>query len=166
MKKGLRVAIVVLLGLFIAGCGMIPVRKEVKLDITVPVGKIDGDQFTGIRYPFKVSAPPGWEMATTFPEFMLKQGFGKEGLEDSQIFIYNPSTQSNIQIEFSPAGRHVRFNQKLIEWITTVAGTDLQSEFHQTYGKNAKFDISRTEPYALKGVPYAAKRYTTYKQRG
>ncbi len=166
MKKRMTAAIIALFLLFIAGCGVIPVRPEVKVDTNVPVGKIEGNQFTGIRYPFKVSAVPGWEVSTTFPEFMLQQGFEKEGLSESQVFVYNPATQSSIQIEFSPAGRHIRFNQKVIEWITTTAGTDLESEFHQTYGKNAKFDISRTERYVLKGVPYAAKRTTTYKQKG
>lgn len=38
--------------LFLAGCAGIPVREEVKVDLSIPVGKIEGNRFTGLRYPF------------------------------------------------------------------------------------------------------------------
>jgi hypothetical protein len=165
-KKGVGIAIIILVFLFLAGCAGIPVREEVKLDLKVPVGKIEGNQFTGIRYPFNVSAPPGWQIATKYPEFMLKLGFDKEGLEESQVFIFNPDTQSNVQIELSPAGRHITFDQEKITWITHAAGGSFKSEFEKGYGKKTPFEISSTEKYSLKGVPFAAKRYTTYAIKG
>jgi len=59
-KKGLGIAIIILVFLFLAGCAGIPVREETKVDLKLPVGKIEGNQFTGIRFPFNVSAPPNW----------------------------------------------------------------------------------------------------------
>jgi len=165
-KKGPWTWLTISLFILAAGCAGIPVREEVKVDLKVPVGKIEGNQFTGIRFPFNVSAPPNWQVATKYPEFMLKLGFDKEGLVESEVFIFNPATQSNVQIDFEPAGRYSSFDQKQIEWLTTVAGSSFKSEFEKDYGKNIPFEISRTEPYSLKGVPFAAKRYTTYTIKG
>jgi hypothetical protein len=165
-KKGLWIWLTISLLILAAGCAGIPVREEVKVDLKVPVGKIEGNQFIGIRYPFNVSAPPNWQVATKYPEFMLKLGFDKEGLLESEVFIFNPATQSNLQIDFTPAGRYSTFDQKQIEWLTTAAGGSFKSEFQKDYGKNTPFEISRTEPYSLKGVPFAAKRYTTYTIKG
>ena len=168
MKKNKiqKMGVIFCLLLFLTGCGGIPVRDKVRVDMKVPVGKIEGNQFTGIRYPFNLSVPPGWQVTTHYPEFMLELGFEKGGLEGSQAFVHNPATQSNIQIEFSPAGRHVTFDQKKIEWLTHVAGGSFEEEFREDYGKQVSFDISATEPYSLKGVPFAAKRYTTYNVKG
>jgi len=165
-KKGPWMWLTISLFILACGCAGIPVREEVKVDLKVPVGKIEGNQFTGIRFPFNVSAPPNWQVATKYPEFMLKLGFDKEGLVESEVFIFNPATQSNVQIDFEPAGRYSSFDQKQIEWLTTVAGSSFKSEFEKDYGKNIPFEISRTEPYSLKGVPFAAKRYTTYTIKG
>jgi hypothetical protein len=161
-KKGPGIAIIILLFLFLAGCAGIPVREEVKVDLKLPVGKIEGNQFTGIRYPFNVSAPPNWQVTTKYPEFMLKLGFDKEGLEESEVFVFNPTTQSNVQIDFTPTDRYSTWDQQKIEWLTNAAGGSFKSEFQKDYGKNTPFEISSTEKYSLKGVPYAAKRYTTY----
>ncbi len=162
-----KAAIIILVFLFLAGCAGIPVREEAKVDLKVPVGKIEGNQFTGIRYPFKVSAPPGWQVTTKYPEFMLKQGFDKEGLEESQVFVFNPETQSNVQFDFTPADRYTTFNQEKITWLTHAAGGSFKSEFEKDYGKKVPFEISSTEVYnTLKGVPYAAKRVTTYTLKG
>ena len=161
-----KMALISFLLLFLVGCAGVPVRDEVKVNMKVPVGKIEGNQFTGLRYPFNVSAPQGWQVTTKYPEFMLELGFEKGGLEASQAFVFNPATQSNIQIEFSPAGRHVTFGQEKIEWLTTIAGGSFEDEFRKDYGKNVSFDLSATEPYPLKGVPFAAKRYTTYNVKG
>jgi len=152
--------------LFLIGCAGIPVRDEVKVDGKVPVGKIEGNQFTGLRYPFNVTAPPGWKASTQYPEFMLKLGFEKGGLEESEAFVFNPATQSNIQIDFTPAGRYSTFDQEKIHWLTHAAGGAFEDEFRKDYGKNASFEISATEPYSLKGVPFAAKRFTTYTVNG
>jgi hypothetical protein len=152
--------------LFFIGCAGIPVRDEVKVDMKVAVGKIEGNQFTGLRYPFNVTAPPGWQVSTQYPEFMLKLGFEKGGLEESEGFVFNPATQSNIQIDFTPAGRYSRFDQEIIQWLTHAAGGSFEDEFRKDYGKNISFEISATEPYPLKGFPFAAKRYTTYTVKG
>jgi hypothetical protein len=165
-KKGSRMAVIILALLFLAGCAGIPVREEVKVDLKAPVGKIEGNQFTGIRYPFNVSAPPGWQVTTKFPEFMLKLGFDKEGLEESQVFVFNPDTQSNVQIDFTPTDRYSKWDQEKITWLTHAAGGSFKSEFEKDYGKKVPFEISSTETYSLKGVPFAAKRYTTYAIKG
>ena len=165
-KKGLGIAVTISVLLFLAGCAGIPVREEVKVDLKAPVGKIEGNQFTGIRYPFRVSAPPGWQVATKYPDFMLKLGFDKEGLDESQVFIFNPDTQSNVQFDFVPADRYSTFDQQKITWLTNIAGVSFKSEFEKDYGKKTPFEISPTEPYSLKGVPFAAKRYTTYTVKG
>ena len=161
-----KMAMISFLLLLLIGCAGIPVRDEVKVDMKVPVGKIEGNQFTGLRYPFNVTAPPGWQVSTQYPEFMLKLGFEKGGLEESEVFVFNPATQSNIQIDFTPAGRYSTFDQEKIQWLTHVAGGSFEDEFHKDYGKNISFEISATEPYPLKGVPFAAKRYTTYNVKG
>ena len=165
-KKGIGIAVTILVFLFLAGCAGIPVREEVKVDLKAPVGKIEGNQFTGIRYPFKVSAPPGWQVTTKYPEFMLKLGFDKEGLDESQVFVFNPETQSNVQFDFVPADRYSSFDQQKITWLTNAAGGSFKSEFEKDYGKKVPFEISPAEPYSLKGVPFAAKRYTTYTVKG
>jgi hypothetical protein len=161
-----KMVVILSLLLFLAGCAGVPVRDEVKVNMKVPVGKIAGNQFAGLRYPFNVTAPPGWQVSTQYPEFMLKLGFEKEGLEESEVFVFNPATQSNIQIDFTPAGRYSRFDQEKIQWLTHAAGGSFEEEFRKDYGKNVSFDISATEPYPLKGVPFAAKRYTTYTVKG
>ena len=165
-RKSLWVWIAFLFLAFSAGCAMAPVRDEVKVDLRVPVGKIEGNQFNGIRFPFKVSAPPNWQISTEYPKFMLKLGFDKEGLEESEVFLFNPDTQSNVQIDFTPAGRYSKFDQETIDWATTIAGGSFKSEFEKDYGVKTPFKISPTEPYSLKGVPFAARRYTTYTIKG
>ncbi|MBI5967787.1 MAG: hypothetical protein HY882_08015 [Deltaproteobacteria bacterium] len=166
MKKGSWIPIIILLLVFSVGCAGTPVRDAVKVDLSLPVGKIEGNQFTGIRFPFKISAPPNWQVTTKYPKFLLDLGFEKEGLEESQVFIFNPATQSNLQIDFTPAGRYSRFDQAKIEWLTTIAGSSFKYEFQKDYGKNVLFEISSTEVYSLKGVPFAAKKYTTYTIKG
>jgi hypothetical protein len=163
MKK---ILLFLLLVILLAGCAGIPVRDAVKVDMSVPVGNIHGNQFIGVRYPFKVSAPPNWKVTTEYPEFMLGLGFGEEGLKESEVFIFNPATQSNLQIDFTPAGRYSRFNQETIEWLTTAAAGSLKEELQEEFGKEAHVAISSTEPYSLKGVPYAAKNFATYYRKG
>ena len=167
MRKSSRIAMGIFFFLFLAGCAGAPVvRDAVKLDMKVPVGKIEGNQFTGIRYPFNVSAPPNWKITTEYPKFMLDLGYEKGGLEESQVFLFNPGTQSNVQIDFSPAGRHVTFDQKKIEWLTSAAEGSFREELEKELGKGKKATISTTQPYPLKGVPYSAKAFATYDRKG
>ncbi len=151
---------------FAAGCAGAPVREAVKVDMKLPVGNIEGNQFTGIRFPFKVAAPPGWQVTTQYPKFMIDQGYDKEGLEASQVFVFNPVTQSNLQIDFETVNRYSTFDQKSIEGLTTAAAGTFKEELVKDLGKGAHAEIGPTEPVSLKGVPYAAKKYATYIAKG
>jgi hypothetical protein len=160
-----------LIGIFLIltllmGCAGIPVREAVKVDTNLPVGTIDGNQFIGVRFPFKLLAPPGWKVTTAIPDFMEALGYDKAGLEESDVFAYNPSTQSNLQVDFTPAGRYSRFSQEMIEWLTTAAMGSFEGEMVEAYGKDIKFEVGPTEPISLKGVQFAAKKYATYTLEG
>jgi hypothetical protein len=160
------VGIFLILALLMGCATRLPVREEVKVDLTVPVGKIEQNQFTGIRYPFKVSAPSNWKITTEFPKFMVELGYDKEGLEESEVFIFNPAMQSNIQIDFTPASRYSTFSQEKIETLTTAAAGSFKEELEQDYGKDIKVEIAPTTPFTLKGVSFAAKKYATYTFHG
>ncbi len=90
-----RLFILILLFTLLIGCAGIPVREAVKVDDRIPIGKIEGNQFKGIRFPFNVSSLPGWKVTTEIPNFMEELGYEKPGLEESEVFIFNPVTQSN-----------------------------------------------------------------------
>ena len=153
--------------LFMEGCGGIPVRKEVKVDLSLPVGKIEGNTFIGIRFPFRVSLPSSsWKFSTEIPDFMEGLGFKRPGLEEDQLFIINPVTRSNVQIDLTPAGRTVRFNQKLIATLTRSVAGGLVEELKMEHGRDFPVEVGPTTPYSLKGVPYAAHRSASYKLDG
>jgi hypothetical protein len=160
------IGIFLILALLMGCATRLPVREEVKVDLTVPVGKIEQNQFTGIRYPFKVSAPSNWKITTEFPKFMVELGYDKEGLEESEVFIFNPAMQSNIQIDFTPASPYSTFSQEKIEALTTAAAGSFKEELEQDYGKDIKVEIAPTTPFTLKGVSFAAKKYATYTFHG
>ncbi len=164
-KKGFCLALALTFLLLAAGCA-VPVREAVRLDAKAPVGRIAGNTFIGERYPFKISAPPGWEVSTAYPKFLLDYGFDKEGLEASQVFVFNPATQANLQVDLQPAGRYSQFDQKKIEWLTTAALDSFQDELEKDLGKDVKSETTPTAPARLKGVPYAAKKYATYTVKG
>jgi len=160
------IGIFLILALLMGCATRLPVREEVKVDLTVPVGKIEQNQFTGIRYPFKVSAPSNWKITTEFPKFMVELGYDKEGLEESEVFIFNPAMQSNIQIDFTPASRYSTFSQEKIETLTTAGAGSFKEELEQDYGKDIKVEIAPTTPFTLKGASFAAKKYATYTFHG
>lgn len=162
-RKGL---LIILIFLFLTGCDGCPVREEVKVDGSLPVGKIEGSQFVGIRYPFKISALPNWKVTTEIPDFMEELGYGRGGLESSQLFLFNPSTHSNLQIDFEPAGRRARFSQAMIERLANMVTEATVSDLKGDYGKDLQVEVSPTEPVSLKGVQYAAKKYVTYTLKG
>jgi hypothetical protein len=149
-----------------AGCAGPPVRQPVKVDTAVPVGTIEGNQFVGIRYPYTITTPPGWKISTEYPKFMIDLGYDKEGLDESQLFLFNPATRSNVQIDFSPAAARAVFDQRIIENLTTMATGSFTEELQKDYGKDVKVEISPTVPILLKGVPYAAKKFATYEIKG
>ncbi len=164
MRKSL---LLLFIGLFIAGCAGLPVRDEIKVDSSLPVGKIEGNAFQGIRFPFRVSLPSSnWQFSLEIPDFMEGLGFKRPGLEEDQLFIINPATKSNIQIDLTPAGRTVRFNQKMIETLTRSGAGGLVEELKMENGRDFPVEVSPTTPYAFKGVPYAAHRSARYKVKG
>ncbi len=169
-KRGLSPLILLFILIVVMGCAGVPVREALKEDLSIPAGKIEGSQFTGIRYPFKVSAPPHWKMATEFPDFLEELGFDKPSPNDKEVtelYMYNPQTRSNIQFDFTPADRYSTFSQESIEWITTAATDSLKSELEKEHGKGAiSVEVGPTERVQLKGVQFAARKYVTYVVKG
>jgi hypothetical protein len=166
MKKILSVVLALML---LAGCAGVPVRKALKENTGVPAGRIEGNQFTGVRYPFKVSAPSHWKVTMGFPDFLEEMGYDRPSemdREQTELYIFNPETKSSIQFDFTPAGRYSVFSQEGIERLTTIATGSLLGELEKDYGKDLQADIGPTTPYPLRGVQYAAKKYATYTVKG
>jgi len=160
---------IILLFILLVGCAGVPVRPALKEDVSIPSGKIEGNQFNGIRYPFKVSVPPNWKMTTEFPDFLEELGYDKPSptdKEQTELYAYNPETKSNINFDFTPAGRYTTFDQKNIEWLVTAATDSLKSEIEKDYGTGVKIEVAPTEPISLKGVQFAAKKSATYTAKG
>jgi hypothetical protein len=139
-------------------------------NLSIPAGKIEGNRFTGIRYPFSVSVPSNWKMSTDFPDFLKEFGYEEPSSTDKEVtelYAFNPATQSSLQFDFTPANRGARFTQEGIEQLT-AAGTDsLKSELEKEHGAGAfKVDVGPTERISLKGVQFAAKKYVTYTLKG
>jgi len=166
-RKSSFVAILFLIPL--VGCAGAPVRPALQEDIRVPSGKIEGNHFTGIRYPFNVSAPSHWKMTTEFPDFLQALGYDKPSptdKEQTELYVYNPETRSNMQFDFTPAGPYATFSQRKIERLVTAATDSLKSEIEKDFGKGLKVEVGPTEPISLKGVRFAAKKYATYTVQG
>ena len=167
MKK---ILVMIILFGFLFGCAGIPVRPALREDIAAPAGKVEGNHFTGIRYTFNVSVPPNWKLTTEFPDFLEQLGYDRPfstDKEQTELYAYNPETKSNINFDFTPAGRYARFNQKNIELLTSSATESMVAELEKEFGKNVvKPQFHPTEPISLKGVKYAAKKYATYTARG
>jgi len=164
-----KIFILVFLLSLLVGCARVPVREALKEDLNIPVGKIEGYQFIGIRYPFKVSAPPHWKMTKEFPDFLEELGYDKPGPQDkeqTELYVFNPETKSNVQFDFTPAGRYSTFSQEMIERLTTTATGSFEEELEEAYGKNVKAEIGLTGPVSLKGVQFAAKKFATYALKG
>jgi len=161
---------VAVLFIFLFGCAGIPVRPAMKEDISAPPGKIEGNQFTGVRYLFKVSVPAPWKLSTEFPDFLEQLGYDRPfstDKEQTELYAYHPETKSNINFDFTPAGRYARFNQEKIERLASMATESLKAELDKEHGKGVvRPDVYPTEPISLKGVQYAAKKYATYTVKG
>jgi len=167
MKK-ILVMIILLVSIF--GCAGIPVRPALQENISLPAGKIEGSQFTGIRYTFNVSVPPNWKLTTEFPDFLEQLGYDRPfstDKEQTELYAYNPETKSNINFDFTPTGRYARFNQEKIERLTTSVTGSMESELAKEFGQGRiKPEFGPTEAFSLKGVQYAAKKYATYTTKG
>jgi len=167
MKK---ILVMIILFGCLYGCAWIPVRPALQEDIAAPAGKVEGNRFTGIRYTFNVSVPPNWKLTTEFPDFLEELGYDRPfstDKEQTELYAYNSETKSNINFDFTPAGRYSRFNQKNIEILTNAATESMIEELDKEFGKGkVKPTFYPTEPVSLKGVEYAAKKYATYTARG
>ena len=156
--------------IFLFGCAGIPVRRALQENINVSPGRVEGNQFTGIRYSFNVSVPGHWKVTTEFPDFLEQLGYDRPfstDKEQTEVYAYNPATKSNINFDFTPTGRYARFNQKKIEILTSMATESMKAELDKEFGKGVvKPDVYPTEPISLKGVQYAAKKYATYTAKG
>lgn len=160
----LPVAIILLV--FLAGCAGAPVRATLREDIRIPPGTIEGNRFTGIRYPFTVSAPPHWVVTTQFPGFMETLGYNRPlptDAEQTEVYAFHPETKTNIQFDFTPAGPHAVFSQEMIQSLVTDGTESMKAELEEEHGKNVvPLEVGPTVPASLKGVPYAAKKHVTY----
>jgi len=155
--------------LLLTGCAGVPVREAMKENLAVPAGKIEGNQFVGVRYPFKVVAPSNWKMSTDFPDFLEEWGYEKSSPNDreqTELYLFNPTTQSSLQIDFTPAGRYATFSQEQIENLTTMATGSLKGEIEKDYGKDVRVEVGPTQPVSLKGVQYAARKEVGYTAKG
>lgn len=154
------------LSVFLFGCAGAPVRPALHEDPHVLPGKVEGNQFTGIRYPFRVSVPSHWKMSTEFPDFLEKLGYQRPSpadREQTELYVFNPDTKSNIQFDITPAAPHDTFSQEGIQALTHAGVESLKSELDEEYGKNGvSVEVGPTEPFSLKGVRYAAKKFVTY----
>lgn len=167
IKKSI-IAICFILALLM-GCAGVPIRPALKEDLKVPSGKIEGNQFTGIRYPFNVSAPSNWKMTTEFPDFLEELGYDKPGPQDkeqTELYVFNPETKSNVQFDLTPAGPYSEFSQELQERRATNVTGGLVEELQEDYGKDLRVEVGPTEAVSLKGVQFAAKKYVTYTVKG
>lgn len=167
MKKS--ILIILLLTLLIGCATTVPVRPALKEDLKVPAGRIEGNRFFGMRYPFHLSVPPHWKMTMEFPDFLEELGYDKPSpmdKEQTELYVYNPETKSSIQFDFTPAGRYSTFSQGSVERLTTMATSSLKDEIEKDYGKGTQVEVGPTEPFPLKGAQFAAKKYATYTVRG
>ena len=96
MKK---ILMMIVLLVFLFGCAGIPVRPALQENINASPGKIEGNQYTGIRYLFNVSVPPHWILTTEFPDFLEEMGYDRPfstDKEQTELYAYNSETKSNI----------------------------------------------------------------------
>lgn len=164
MKKLLIIYFLIFF-LLMACARVVPIRESLREDIKIPSGRIEGTHFIGIRYPFKVEAPINWRLTTDFPNFLREIGYEEPAInsnEQTELYIFNPETRSNIQFDITPADQYTKFSQEFIERLTTIATESLKQELKEELGKEIGFTLSPTIPINLKGVQFAAKKYVRY----
>ncbi|MCK7485209.1 MAG: hypothetical protein MZU97_06375 [Bacillus subtilis] len=79
---------------------------------------------------------------------MIDLGYHREGLEESEVFLFNPLTQSNLQIDFTPAGRYATFDQAKMENLVNSVTGEVEDEVKEHFGKDVK-----VTPAPPKGCP-------------
>jgi hypothetical protein len=170
MKKLLLAALVLVVLSGCAGVRNLPVREAMQEDHSIPAGKIEGNRFVGIRYPFTVTVPPGWKMSLDFPDPLKDLGYEPNEASEkewTELYTLNPSTASNVQFDLTPAGRYSTFSQQSIEMLVTKATDSLKGELEKDMGIPSKeLEVGPTTPFTLKGVSFAAQKYVTYTYKG
>jgi hypothetical protein len=172
MKRGGTFLIGMVALVLLAGCAAIsgtPVRERMEENIKIPAGRIEGNLFVGVRYPFKVSVPPGWNLSTEYPGFLADFGYDKPGPNDkeqTELYVFNPQTKSNLQFDLTPADPYTVFSQQGIEKLTNMGTESLKGELEKDFGKGFRVDVGPTSPASLKGVDYAAKKFVAYTVEG
>jgi hypothetical protein len=161
-----RISIAVLFLGFLFGCAGGPVRSTLRENIRIPPGNIEGNQFTGTRYPIIFSVPPHWRVTTNFPDFMETLGYSRPlptDAERTEVYAFNPETKTNIQFDLTPAGPYATFSQEKIQFLAAAGTESLKAELEEEHGKNAvTLEVGPTVPAFLKGVPYAARKHVSY----
>jgi len=172
MGKGKNVLILIVALILLVGCAgisRVPVREAMEENIKLPAGKIEGNEFTGIRYPFKVSVPSNWKMSMEFPTFLEEFGYDKpdpRDKEQNELYLFNPQTQSSIQIDLTPADRFTQFSQEKMEALVSMGTGSFHDELKKEFGTDVRTEVGPTEKASLKGVQFAAKKYATYTAKG
>ncbi len=85
----IRCGFILLALLLVTACALPPVREVFKVDESLPIGGIQGDSFVGQRYPFRIKIPAGWQATTQYPEFLVEQGYGLEGLKATPVLSFS-----------------------------------------------------------------------------
>ena len=151
---------------FLFGCAGGQVRSTLGEDTRIPPGKIEGNQFIGIRYPFTFSVPSHWMVTTVFPDFMETLGYDRLMPADTeQTEAYAVQSRNKIEHSIrSYAGRSEGHVQPGKDPILATAGTEsLKAELEEEHGKNVvTLEVGPTVPAFLKGVPYAARKHVSY----
>jgi len=86
--------------------------------------------------------------------------------EVTELYLFNPATQSSVQIDFTPADRYTVFSQRQIERLTDLGAGSFKEELEEEYGKDIEARVTPSEPVKLKGVQYAAMRTANYAVKG
>jgi hypothetical protein len=166
VKKTVTAVVIVPLLFLLAGCATFYGRPAPPENHSLSPGKIEGNQFTGIRYPFKVSAPAEWKMTMEFPDFLQDLGYDRSDPNDkeqTELYVFNPSTHSNLQFDLTPAASGAITSEKDVEDLVGAGGSSLVDEWAK---EGVKVKLSPTTPFVLKGARYAAKKYATYVLNG
>ncbi len=93
-------------------------------------------------------------------------GYEKESLQESEVFVFNPDTQSNFQNDFDTAGRYEVVDQADRERQATQVAGVLKDELQKVFGKELQVNIGPTKRISLKGVSVAAEKYLSYTYKG
>jgi hypothetical protein len=105
-------------------------------------------------------------MTTEFPDFLEELGYDKPSptdKEQTELYIFDPLTQSNVQIDFTPANPRFVASQEVMEALVGMGASSLKDEWEK---EGVRVETGPTEAVTLKGVQYGAKKYVIYTTKG